>query len=121
MISDHQLKVKIYAYLISITFVGGLCIWFYVSVINAKPSAPDQLDAYVDIEQYVKSQLKAPASAEFPAASTPYTTKLNDSTYSVTSYVDAQNGFGAKIRSYYTCRITYHTNGEHEFNNLKMW
>jgi hypothetical protein len=44
-------------------------------------------------QERVSAGLKAPASAEFP------------------SYDDAQNGFGAQLRTRYTCTASFHPDG----------
>ena len=48
--------------------------------------------------------LKAPSTADFPC--TMQVTPLGDDKYTVFSCVDAQNSFGAKIRTSFTCNIT---------------
>ena len=58
---------------------------------------------------FVKRTLKAPATADFaPLSESSYATNYKDKTvYTVNSYVDAQNSFGAKIRNYYTVNMKY--------------
>lgn len=60
-------------------------------------------------ESRVKGLLKAPATAKFPWDS-PAVIDLGNNEFLLRSYVDAQNGFGALIRSNYTCRVKV-TNG----------
>ncbi len=48
----------------------------------------------------MQDQLKAPSSAKFPTLEYE-TTYLGDNTFRVKSYVDAQNTFGAQIRTDY--------------------
>lgn len=55
--------------------------------------------------RYVTDQLKAPASADFQ--SNPEVKYVGDSAFIVKGYVDAQNSFGANIRSYYTAKVKY--------------
>lgn len=78
---------------------------------DSKPAALDvsklDVDAYVMSEEFIKEKLKAPATADFPGGSDGRVKYLGDSTYLVTSYVDAQNSFGANIRSNYTAKIKY--------------
>jgi hypothetical protein len=61
---------------------------------------------YTVCEDVVKQYLKAPASADFPWLPI-NANKIDNNLYSVTSYVDAQNGFGAKIRTYFVCKVKY--------------
>jgi hypothetical protein len=69
-------------------------------------SADDRNDgmAKVMCENFVEEQLKAPSSADFSGVfDTTVTGSGND--YTVVGYVDAQNSFGAVLRSNYTCEI----------------
>lgn len=64
--------------------------------------------AYIMMEDSVKAQLKAPASADFPGFSEGrdrHVQRLDGQRYRITSWVDAQNGFGAKIRSHFIGEI----------------
>ncbi|ROO51081.1 hypothetical protein EDC02_5945 [Micromonospora sp. Llam0] len=64
-------------------------------------TADRSFDAEVMCQEPIKDRLKAPATAEFPPAEV----KKNGAIYSVTGDVDAENGFGAKIRTGYKCTI----------------
>jgi hypothetical protein len=68
---------------------------------------PRKIDATVMSETFVKRNLKAPATADFPWYSDPEVTAhdLGSGQYWVSSYVDSQNSFGAKIRTRYRCRL----------------
>ena len=57
-------------------------------------------------EDKIKSLLKAPSTAEFASYSD---ARINQSgyTYTITSYVDAQNSFGAKLRKYFKVRVEF--------------
>lgn len=74
---------------------------------------------------FVKRQLKAPSTADFPALSDtnhprPLISKTGEHSYSVTSYVDAQNAFGAKLRKAYTCKLTYVGNDEWRCDEVRI-
>ena len=58
-------------------------------------------------EKFVLDVLQSPSSADFPASSTEYdiTYKGNNS-WTIVGYVDAQNGFGAMIRSRWACTVS---------------
>ena len=64
-----------------------------------------------NVQEEVKKQLMSPKSADFPWGfdeyNITYKGKSNDGLYEYTveSYVDAENSFGAEIRSEYTCVI----------------
>lgn len=62
--------------------------------------------AGIQCQNYVKDRLHSPSTADFPFLGDQVTTTGNDS-YVVRSYVDAQNGFGATVRSDYVCQIRF--------------
>lgn len=62
-------------------------------------------------EIYVKELLKAPATSEFDP--TPLTTRRGPCLYEVFGWVDAQNSFGALIRTSYTFSIRYDADTRH--------
>lgn len=62
--------------------------------------------AYIQCKKFVKEKLKAPASADFPFLDFE-TSRLPSHVYEVRSYVDAQNSFGATIRSNWSCKVQF--------------
>lgn len=71
---------------------------------------PRELDAFDACKGFVKSQLKAPSTAKFrnfyEKDGEVLVTGTGDGPYTVTSTVDSQNSFGAKLRSSFTCTVT---------------
>jgi len=61
---------------------------------------------FVVAQKFVRQALKAPATAHFPSSPT-QVIKIADCRYVVTSYVDAQNSFGAQIRSTWGVDLEY--------------
>lgn len=63
--------------------------------------------AFVMSQNFVKRELKSPASASFPSTSSQgvRTNYIGDCTHEVWAYVDAQNSFGANIRTEYYVKI----------------
>lgn len=60
--------------------------------------------SFVQCRSHVKDRLKSPSTAKFPLLD--FTAiKGADDTYMVMSYVDAQNSFGAMLRSSFMCSI----------------
>lgn len=57
-------------------------------------------------QSFIKDRLRTPATAEFQKCGEEQTTQDDDLFY-VSTYVDAQNVFGAKVRSYYLVDIRY--------------
>lgn len=76
-------------------------------------------EAAVLCRTYVKTQLEAPGTADFPFA-------LNTSDkgrwrYLVNSYVDAQNAFGAQVRTYFTCEMQFSGNDGDDAMDYRNW
>ena len=59
----------------------------------------DEISAFVMSQHFIKNNLRAPATAQFPYSGDAQIAKTGECTFRVQSYVDAQNGFGALIRS----------------------
>jgi len=62
--------------------------------------------AYLASQKYVTERLKSPASAIFPTYPE-YALFADNGNFSVRAYVDSQNGFGALIRTYYRCELSW--------------
>lgn len=58
------------------------------------------------VEDIIKEKLKSPSTAKFPSLSDWSICEKSYNTYSVSSYVDAENGFGAEIRTYFSLTVT---------------
>lgn len=83
------------------------CLVTALAGCSKKPVCDDDITAFVMSQEFIKRQLKSPSTAEFPL--------ITDSEVSVTKApngkscifhvrtpVDAQNSFGATVRSYFT-------------------
>lgn len=69
--------------------------------------ADNAVMAYIMSQTFVKRVLKAPATAEFPRRSEVISQAIGDCKFQVIGHVDAQNSFGALIRSRYTAELQY--------------
>lgn len=67
--------------------------------------ASDKNMACIMAQDFMEDQLKAPATAKFARCSRDSATFEGDGEFIVTSYVDAQNGFGAMIRTTFVMRV----------------
>jgi hypothetical protein len=85
---------------IGLALISALCIW-RINRANDAP-ADQSYSATVACEGFVKDRLKAPSTAKFSAESA---TDNGDKTWTVTGSVDAQNSFGAALRSSFTCML----------------
>ena len=72
------------------------------------PKQADPVEAHVVCKDFVKDKLKSPSSADFPwVAASNVVTSLGNNRFRARSYVDAQNSFGAMLRSQYDCTVEY--------------
>ena len=67
--------------------------------------SPDAMDAYIMAKQLIEKQLKAPATADFASFRNSRVTSQPGDEWTVESYVDSQNGFGALIRTRFTIKM----------------
>ena len=80
---------------------------------SSSSSAPDKISAWVMAQQFVKDNLKSPSSADFGSVFGDYqkpdnvVTDLGGGKFQVNAWVDAQNSFGAKIRTRFVCELQY--------------
>jgi hypothetical protein len=66
----------------------------------------DRIDAWLACREFVTRRLKAPSTASFPfAGSQDYVADLGEGRFRASAYVDAQNSFGAKIRTTFDCTV----------------
>lgn len=101
-----------------ITIVGGgfigLCLLIAIlselfgmrKVGGASPPADLHNMAYTQCQYFVSKELKAPASADFPFFDFKHH-EAPDNVYIIHAYVDAQNSYGAKVRSDWRCKVQY--------------
>jgi len=78
----------------------------------------DRLDAWIVCQDFVLERLTAPATADFPTGYADFTSVLSDERFRVESYVDAENSFGAFIRTDFVCVVRYTGNGSYRLEGL---
>lgn len=87
----------------------GFVVW--LAVLDARDSAANSCGsdtgAWVMAQEAVKTRLKAPSTAEFPWFSEDYVSTDGECGYVVAAHVDAQNGFGAQIRSRFVVALEH--------------
>lgn len=102
----------------AVPFIAVALILFLLYVMNspnsgksttrASGNSVDELDACAMSHVFIKRQLKAPSTADFPVCREPDTIIVGAGIHwTVRSYVDAQNSFGAMLRSDYMVRMRY--------------
>jgi hypothetical protein len=93
--------------------VAGVLV-MVVSIASNRPSPEQQAandtrvagyNAAFACQDKVRERLKAPASARFQAPREARITTSPEGWFEVHSHVDAQNGFGALLRTKYTCSV----------------
>lgn len=62
-----------------------------------------ETEAYVHAREFVTASLRAPATAQFPWQ--PDSASFDGTAWRIAGYVDSQNGFGALIRSHWSCEL----------------
>jgi hypothetical protein len=95
--------------------VGIVLLCGVVAVLGGSGRDSDHgaVAAYTICTQFVRDRLLAPRAAEFEGAiASDRAVRLGDRRWSVSSYVDAQNAFGAKIRTRWTCVVDDLGNGQ---------
>ena len=71
---------------------------------------PNKYSAIAIAEKFVKQSLKAPSTAEFSPMDETKINIFEDNDVWVDGYVDAQNSFGAMLRSRYSVKMKYNPN-----------
>lgn len=83
----------------------GLLVWGVVSAFDSDETAPDPVTEIIDAcRGAVTSQLRAPSTADFPGDEE---FVKNEAKYTMRGSVDAENGFGAQIRTEWVCDTTW--------------
>lgn len=90
--------------LISLSLLGGCYAFFYHVNSTSNDVNTGSSGAYFACQDFVKERLKSPSTAKFPLDLYTAVTRVG-TTYVVKSYVDADNSFGAPIRSSYVCEV----------------
>lgn len=86
---------------------------------SSKADVPSDIDVCITAHLYVKQLLKAPSTAKFPPCDFGKVSRLGDKQYRYQSYVDAQNSFGAMVRTYYVVEMEYLGNDEWKLKDVK--
>lgn len=77
--------------------------------------------AFVMCQLYVQNRLKAPSTAEFATSSNSNIQDLGNNTFEILSHVDAQNSFGAVLRTNYYCKIQYIGDASNDESQSRFW
>lgn len=86
----------------------GACVWMMVdpSPESQQRASDSSVGAVVTVcENPMTNRLKAAGSADYPFGHVSNVESLGGDTYRLRSYVDAQNAFGAKLRTRFSCTV----------------
>lgn len=113
--------VSLIILILAVVFLWNGCTDSSDSPKSTTSKRPTETDAYFMTWEFVKSNLKAPSTAEFPYSNRAEIIATGINQWKVTAYVDSQNSFGAKIRTHYIATVRYIGNDEWELVNIKFF
>jgi uncharacterized protein YceK len=87
---------------------------------SPKEDTADKQDAFSMSKQFVTEYLKAPSTADFPSYTESFVIDLGEERYIVSAYVDSENSFGAKLRTPYTCTLSYESNNMWRLDSMDI-
>jgi amino acid transporter len=94
-----------------ILIVIVVIIFFIILVSNCAGSDNNQMpleqSSWYTCETFVERVLKSPKTADFEHYNANKVNKIGENIFEVTLYVDAENSFGALIRSTFYCKMNY--------------
>jgi hypothetical protein len=102
---DIEFKRKINVFLTFITLFSIYVFGCYMCTNEGENRKPKKNEAWVISRGFVKRILTAPSTADFPFEDV-YVYNNGD-TFTIIAPVDAQNSFGAKLRTKYACKLVY--------------
>ena len=85
-----------------------------ITLVAACGSSDRKRDAWVCAIDVVENRLKSPSTADFCSYPEATITDLGNNRYRIKGYVDAQNSFGATVRSQFTVTLTLTESGYKE-------
>lgn len=119
------------AYILMAVMVTGFFAWVFYSESTVSPEVKryrEEMTArqsrypavFQASQAYIKQRLKAPSTAEFPWYDSSAVSGPDGNVYTVRSYVDSENGFGAKIRTNYAVKLREDSNGDIQLVDIQM-
>jgi hypothetical protein len=89
---------------------------------STTPTQGDRYGAYEVCQKFVTQRLRAPGSAKFPSITADRVSSidLGEGRYSVSAYVDSQNGFGALLRMTFSCEVNWQSGQSYKLVEVKL-
>lgn len=94
----------------ALLIVAAVIVLFAVILNTASGGSPDTRSdtaAFVMCQDFVRDRLKSPSTAAFPTIREARVQSVGEQEWQVRSHVDAQNSFGAELRTEWSCDIEY--------------
>lgn len=87
-----------------------------------KPKKIEEMnsEAYIIAKEFMSKTLKAPSTAKFPSSEYKFIASNKTNYCIIKSYVDAQNSFGAQIRTYYLVELKWNEQDWADANNWEL-
>jgi len=114
-------------FIVTCCILGGILLFFGIvafAVNSLDPSSGSnsgsgKIGAWVMAQQFVKDRSMSPSTVDFGwQISDDCVKEVGDNVYNVRGWVDSQNGFGAKVRNNFSCKMRYNSNGDWTCENL---
>jgi hypothetical protein len=106
---------------IMLAFIGAVVFMVWALANGEESLDTARFSARSHAQTFVKRHLKAPATAEFPWGTDEYSiVSLGDGRWKVSSYVDAQNGFGAMVRSRWDVTLRRKEDGSARLEDINI-
>lgn len=96
------------------------CFGAFDSPESYSPPEPDASGAYAVCQDAVEGRLRSPRSARFPWSYTDRVMDLGDGRFRVRAYVDAENAFGAEVRTDFDCTVAWEGNDTWSVEALEL-
>lgn len=106
--------MKYPASVLVIVLLLAFFVWALMN--NSEQDSPTWAGACVAAEQFVKQNLKSPATTQFGPCRSENVSTGNNNIYQVSGYVDAQNAYGATLRNSYSAQMQYQGGQWHLIN-----
>lgn len=87
------------------------CIGIMTSIVSGCGNKNNESDAWICAKHIVEEELKSPSTADFCSYPDASITDMGDDRYKIEGYVDAENSFGAEIRTDFTVTLTLTKSG----------
>ncbi len=119
-------KQKIHVTKKQIVYFAIIALFFIILISggddNVSTTQPPEITdskVYVTARNYVENVLKSPSTADFPLLDYRFF-DLGNQKYKIVSYVDAQNSFGAQVRTNYSVTLSHNGGDWADINNWTL-